>query len=246
MTDSIFDEPFDSFDSFDSFDGLADSLDWSGEDRQLEKADRIAARTLLRRAVKREYKFESKIESAAELAFMPRKGETIHVISSGYFDHWSLIPVYCGLLGGQGLTFYGTTWTMNRENALDLIRLYDQGIVSTISMFTGTYFKRRSTAVYSVLVNGLMSRKGCAFTAFKNHTKITLLDNGDDTIIIEGSANYTENQNAENYTVSNDRSLFDFHRQWMDEIAHAEANKKEAAPSLNRRRFKPGQAGPRS
>lgn len=236
------DSPF-RFKQFDAGSGFGFAQ--AGNDRQMEKAERLAARAILRKAVKHVMRYESKIEVAADLAFMPAKGETIHVISTGYFDHWSLIPVYCGLLGGQGLTFYGTTWTMNRENALDLLRLYDEKIVTSIAMFTGTYFKRRSTAVYSTLVHGLMQRKDCTFTAFKNHTKITLLDNGDDTIVIEGSANYTENQNAENYTVSNDRDLYNFHRAWMDRVKDDTKNYKDNT-NPNRRRFKPGDRSGRS
>lgn len=241
----------DSIFSFD--DPLADfggaELTWAANpDLQMEKAERMEARALLRREVKRQFKYETKIESATALAFMPGKGETIHIVSSGYFDHWTLIPVYCSLLGGRGLTFWGTTWTMNRENARDLLRLYDEQIVSEIHMFTGTYFKRRTPAVYSVLAKGLMARPGCAFTAFKNHTKITLLDNGDDTIVIEGSANYTENQNAENYTVSNDRALYEFHREWMSQVADHESRTTEKQVKArqanpNRRRFNPARRG---
>lgn len=43
---------------------------------------------------------------------------------------------------GHTRTFYGSTWTMNRANVLQLLQLFDTGRFDQIAILTGTYFKR--------------------------------------------------------------------------------------------------------
>ena len=47
-----------------------------------------------------------------------------------------------------------------------------------------------------------------------------LLDDGTG-LTVEGSANFTENGNIENFVYTNDRNLFEFHKQWVSEILDA-------------------------
>ena len=84
-------------------------------------------------------------------------------------------------------------------------------------MLTGLYFKRRETAVYSRLVSGLLQR-GQRYAAFKNHAKIILIGKSKHWITVEGSANFTSNPRLEQYVISNDRTLYNFHKAWMDGV----------------------------
>ena len=147
---------------------------------------------------------------------LPEPGETFHVISNGTFDHFSFVPRISELMGTVD-AFYGSTWTMNRENALGLLDLYDKGRLKTVALLTGLYFKRRETAVYATVLEGLQER-GQRYIAFKNHAKVSLFAGleADTYITVEGSANYTANPRLENYTVTNDKPLFEMHQAWME------------------------------
>jgi hypothetical protein len=147
---------------------------------------------------------------------LPEPGETIHIVSNGSFDYWNFCPVTLQLLNRPAV-FYGSTWTLNRSNALQLLNLYDQKKLTAATMFSGLYFKRREPAVYATLAGGLIDR-GQRFLCFENHTKIMLIGAAPDWIVIEGSANFTANPRLEQNTVTNDKQLFDFHKQWMDEL----------------------------
>lgn len=147
---------------------------------------------------------------------LPKRGESIHVVSNGSFDYWNFVPVTLRLLDRPAV-FYGSTWTMNRSNVLQLLALYDQKKLTAVTMFSGLYFKRREPAVYTALASGFLDR-GQRFLCFENHSKIMLIGSEPDFITIEGSANFTYNPRLEQNTVTNDRQLFNFHKQWMEEI----------------------------
>ena len=174
---------------------------------------------LIRKAVRRRQIQATKRKRMADIINrIPEPGETFHVVSNGTFDHFSFVPRISELMGTVD-AFYGSTWTMNRENALGLLDLYDKGRLKAVAILTGLYFKRRETAIYATVLEGLQER-GQRYTAFKNHAKVSLFAGfeADTYITVEGSANYTANPRLENFTVTNDRPLFEMHQTWMEEM----------------------------
>jgi hypothetical protein len=147
---------------------------------------------------------------------LPQPGETLHVVSNGSFDYWNFVPLTLQLLERPAV-FYGSTWTMNRSNVLQLLALYDQKKLTSVTMFSGLYFKRREPAVYTTLASGLIDR-GQRFLCFENHAKIMLIGAPPDWIVMEGSANFTANPRLEQNTVTNDEQLYLFHKSWMDDL----------------------------
>jgi len=148
---------------------------------------------------------------------IPDKDSSIHYISSGTFDFYTIIPAILDILNKQIEEIYISTWTMNRDTALCLLDNFDKKKYKKISILTGLYFKRRETAVYSTLLTGLKKRKQ-RYIACKNHTKIILFKIDNNYIVIEGSANLTSNPRIEQYHMTNSEKLFYFHRQWMEEL----------------------------
>ena len=131
------------------------------------------------------------------------------------YDFWTWVPAIQELID-KPIIFWGSTWTMNRDNVLELLEMFDDGRLSEINILTGLYFKRRESAVYATLLEGLRKR-GQRYMAFKNHTKIMLITEGENYYTIEGSANFTSNPRKEQFVFSNDKGLFDFHADWFEE-----------------------------
>ena len=148
---------------------------------------------------------------------LPGPDEALHMVSNGKFDYWNFVPIALELCGQPALEFYGSTWTMNRGNALELLALYDAGKLQSVSIFTGLMFKRRESAVYHTIAGGLLDR-GQRFLCFENHAKLILLRTRDHHLVIEGSANFTANPRVEQNTVYHSRDLYEFHRGWMEEM----------------------------
>lgn len=203
----------------DTFQGESqESFDWLNKNRVLESPDTLDRPLKIMQRPRRRLQLRALRQEKLEEFFheLPQPGETLHVVSNGTFDYWNFAPVILQMLGRPAV-FYGSTWTMNRSNVLQLLALYDQRKLSRVTMFSGLYFKRREPAVYTALASGLIDR-GQRFLCFENHTKIMLIGAPPDWIVMEGSANFTANPRLEQNTVTNDEQLFRFHQTWMDEL----------------------------
>lgn len=149
------------------------------------------------------------------LGKLPEQNEYIHLISNGKYDYYTFIPVILNQVRHID-ELWGSTWTMNRSNCENLFSLFDEGKIGRINIITGLYFKRRETAVYASLVEGMAKRRQKVVSC-DNHAKIILIRTKDKYYVVEGSANWTGNPRIEQNTITQSKELFDFHRSWMEE-----------------------------
>ena len=84
-----------------------------------------------------------------------------------------------------------------------------------MSFLGGDYMKMSARGEFGVLVEGFKLR-GQRFIDFKNHSKVLLMSNGKDFYSVEGSSNWTGNPRLEQYVLTNCKSVYDFHRSWME------------------------------
>ena len=149
---------------------------------------------------------------------IPQPGQSVHAVGPGQYDFFTFLPEILSMIGHADRVT-ASTWTINHPNTIELFELWDAGRIGTVDFLTGDYFKRRDTAIYTMLVNGLRARGG-RYRAFKNHSKLMMIENParDAYITIVGSANLTANPRLEIYVITNDRPLYDFHREWVEEV----------------------------
>lgn len=176
---------------------------------------------------KTKIRFESKLkrEKVAEiLTELPQNDESIHIVSNGNFDYFTIITRILDLRHNKTVkNFYFSTWTMSHQNVIDILELYDKKIFANVNALTGEYFRTRESAVYHILDLGLKER-GQRLFANKNHAKVTLLEIENDFYVIEGSANFTANPRIEQFSITNNKGLFFFHKKWQDELLDKSAN----------------------
>lgn len=146
---------------------------------------------------------------------LPEEGEYIHIISNGNYDYYNFVPLFAERLGTID-ELYGSTWTMNRANVENLLNFYDSGKIRKIGIVSGLFFKRRETAVYATLVNGL-AKRGQHYVACENHAKVLCIRSGDRYYVVEGSANWTANPRIEQNLITQSKTLWAHHRGWMGE-----------------------------
>lgn len=194
-----------------------ENLDWIDQELTLETPEMPANSLIHRRKPARRKNLGAIKEELLSdfLTELPQPGESFHIVSNGKFDYWKFVPVCLGLMHSRQVEFYGSTWTISRPNVLEMLQLFDEGKIKPITFFSGLYFKRRETAVYTQLVSGLMDR-GQRFLCFDNHTKIILLSDQIYWLVLEGSANFTANPRLEQNILTNDRGLYEFHQSWME------------------------------
>lgn len=189
-----------------------------GFEKEVENNTSIITSRKLKIREKMKSKLYLKKEKADEVMNeLPEQGESIHIVSNGSFDYFTLIPLALKMMGDKIGDFYFSTWTLNNSNSEAILKLYDDKKVKSVNCLVGLYFKKRETAVYNMLYDGLKSR-GQRIFSNENHSKVTLLENGFDYIVICGSANFTANPRVEQFTIHNSQELFNFHKEWMDQI----------------------------
>ncbi|HEY3319595.1 MAG TPA: hypothetical protein VGP72_03860 [Planctomycetota bacterium] len=199
--------------------GLA--LDPFSDDADEVQSTRQPTARLLKRMMKDKAIAGLKRETLAALVTAPpAPGECLHIISNGHFDYFNFVPLILGWIETAD-ELYGSTWTMSRQNALDLLAFYDSGKVNKITMASGNYFLRRESTVANTILEGLRAR-GQRFRTWENHAKLILLSNAANGayFVVEGSANWTANPRTEQNILLNDRTVYDFHRQWLEEMFH--------------------------
>lgn len=86
-----------------------------------------------------------------------------------------------------------------------------------MTFLTGLYFKVREPDVYSFLAEEF-TRRGQKFICADNHAKIAAMFTSGGDICVEGSANFTANPRIEQFTISNDTALANFHKKWIENI----------------------------
>ncbi len=146
----------------------------------------------------------------------PRPGEYFHVVNDARYDFYTMLPTIIDRLGTLE-ECYITTWTMNRNNVVDLLHHIDTGRIKKCTLVTGLYLKRRHTEVYVKLTQGLRNR-GHRYLAFKNHCKILMCKpENEEHIVVEGSANFTANPRMEQYIITDNEALYMFHKRWIQE-----------------------------
>lgn len=197
---------------------MSDNLDWIFDDDNISQTNTTISSRMERAVLKRTRIQALQHKSASSfLKTLPKSGESYHIISNGNFDYFTFVPIVINLLGNYSAEYYGSTWTMNRGNVIDLLELFDSGKLGSINILTGLYFKQRESAVYATLYNGIQERKQ-RYKALKNHAKIMLMRHHGNYIVMEGSANFTANPRIEQTTIINDEELYNFHKDWMLEV----------------------------
>lgn len=154
------------------------------------------------------------------LALFPKleEGRSYHFISAGDIDAVSYLTALIEKHGPFD-EFYGSTWTMSRQDCELLDRYLTDKLIKKITFFTGEYFAKRETSVYGSLLQ-VIGRHDGRLKMFKNHCKILAVHNREAQFwaVAEGSANFTTNPRTEQTTVTPSRELYDFYAQWFEDL----------------------------
>jgi len=136
--------------------------------------------------------------------------EIKHGNISDAFDFGTFIPHLVELLGNVDIVAYVSTWAMNRNHALNLLEMLDNGNIKTLTVVTDPYFTTRESAVANTLIEGIQ-RHNQTFLTFKNHVKsICLLAPDGRTVTVTGSANLSSQPRCEQYILTTHPDVYNF------------------------------------
>ena len=155
-------------------------------------------------------------DALKHLLQFPIEGESLHGIICGKYALWEMVPALIERTGSDIEDLHIATLSYGKANAAELLGLFDAGRVRRVSLLVSYYFKSQNKALYDSLVPHLLGR-GQRVLAMRTHCKIILakMANGD-CYTVEASANLRSCKNIEQFCLTRDVGLYQFHHAWLE------------------------------
>ena len=152
-----------------------------------------------------------RIDSIRSLApRFPREGEIFFLWTVNSFNAFTFIPYiirHSGIINELILS----TYSINIRIIDALIRLIDREQIHQVDIFISDSIKSRLPKVYDHLI-AIFEKKPVRVYFSWNHSKIALIRSGDHYFDVEGSGNWGENAQHEQYVFLNSRNIYEFRK----------------------------------
>jgi len=162
-----------------------------------------------------------RLERAVEaLERLPDSGEYVHIVTGQEFRGLDLLPAMLRLAKAKrydSLTL--TTLGFSRDNLAELARMIQAGQIppARLTVLCSDFFRRADREIWRTGAEQAR-RLGYGFRSTRNHTKLILAAIGRKHYVTESSANLRSCANLEQFTITQSRTLFDFHQQWIAQV----------------------------
>lgn len=215
-------EVFDSFECVDPGSLFADK----GEIEAAQK-QKIAARAQKTRARIQARRASSQAVLAELLPPVMSEGDSWHVISGGDVDSLSYLA---HILEHDRLDYVlMSTWCMASADVCMIEDWLVSGKIGRLDAYVGEIFPAQYTDVHADLCRVARAHAG-RVAIFRNHCKVFAGCNSDRAYVIESSANVNTNPRTEQTTLTVDRALFEFYKDFFDGIKSFTRDFDEWAP----------------
>lgn len=153
-----------------------------------------------------------KVESLKNLnGRLPEPGEFFAIWTLKSFNAFTFIPYLIGELEKIDFILL-STYSINTRIIDSLIKKIDQGKILKVDILISDSIKYRLPKVVDHLDSMIRERDQIAVHYAWNHSKITLVQSGDKYLTIEGSGNWSENAQHEQYLFFNDIRMYEFRK----------------------------------
>ena len=175
-----------------------------------------------KREVKRKFKQALRQETVndifLELGGLPKISENYSIISNGGFDCICYLNYIIKEIKHID-ELYLATWIINRDNCKQIFDYLDNGSIKSMMLILSNRTRQLRKQDWGFIIEGLKKRD-VKIKVPNTHAKLFSCANFDlnTFITVEGSGNWNENKRIENYSVSNDKCLFEFNKSWMNEV----------------------------
>lgn len=158
--------------------------------------------------------YENLVSLENNLKRLPTEEEFFFLQTQRSFNAFTFIPYVCKYKIANEL--FASTYSISRRVIDSLIELHNSGLIDKITLLiSDSMIKRNPTTIDSLL------SVAATYTNIKvlfgwNHSKVCLMRTDKDFFVIEGSGNWAENAQMEQYTFANSKGLFDFRKELFE------------------------------
>jgi hypothetical protein len=162
-----------------------------------------------------------RLERAVEaLERLPDSGEYVHIVTGQEFRGFDLLPAMLRLAKAKRFdVLVLTSLGFSRDNLAELARMIAERQIppAKLRILCSDFFRRADRQIWQTGAEQAR-RLGYGFRSTRNHTKLTLAGIGRRCYVVESSANLRSCANLEQFTITQSRTLFDFHQQWIAQV----------------------------
>jgi hypothetical protein len=150
-----------------------------------------------------------KVSSLEEsLVRIPTQEEYFFLQSDTAFNAFTFIPFVAKRFPIKEL--HATTYSISRKVIDAMIELHDSGMIEKITLLISDSMIKRNPLTIEHLMSMAKSRANITVLYAWVHAKVCLLKTHDFHYVIEGSGNWSENAQYEQYVFANAKGLYDF------------------------------------
>ena len=111
------------------------------------------------------------------------------------------------------------TWIISRENIDEIIKAIESGRLKKVIFVVSVRLKQLKKSNYAHLVEQFSKYpEKIYYRVCNSHAKTFSISTEKNYYSIIGSGNWTQNPRIENYIIHNDVSIFNFNKEWMNEL----------------------------
>ena len=212
---------FDDMDLTISDGGFDFEMDLEGfdVDSSLIAENRYHLPKLHKKIKKRVVTYDNAVKMIDEVGEHIKDGETVYALLSGNFIFGDLIEALAVKYDILYEDVTISTLSISRENVDSLQNLLTGDYCKSLNLIVSDYFWSHNRQNGPYIYKALDTNDCFQLAVAGIHTKITLLKTeGGKKIVITGSANLRSSRSLEEITIQTNPELYDFHKQWHDEI----------------------------
>jgi len=181
-----------------------DEFNKKAQEQLNERKDRSACK-----AVKFVDSHMQKVKNIKDLTGrLPLRNEAFFLWTLNSFNAFTFIVYvikHCGKI--DDLSF--STYSINDRILTSLVKWYDRGEIQNVNISISDSIKQRNPRIFDQLESQSLTRD-ININYTWNHSKVTLMKTANDHFVVEGSGNFSENAQHEQYLFANDQNLYDF------------------------------------
>lgn len=151
-----------------------------------------------------------RVANLEEIVRLPSYGEAIFMHTEKAFNAFTFIPYVAKRHFIEEL--YASTYSISRRVVEALQQLQQDGRVGKVTLLISDSMIKRNPLTIDVLEGVIRNNANFSVKYKWNHSKVCLIKAGDFHLSLEGSGNWSENAQIEQYVLINQKEVYDFRK----------------------------------
>lgn len=203
----------------DNIDDIGWNTQWT-EDKSNDTLDTFALeqKALLRRIENDDIAF-SRVANLSSLCKIPNENQQYRIITEKMFNAYAFIKYI--LQEFEIDEIYIAIYRINQPTAESIIEMIEKGTITKCTFILSNFFlgTTKSEKWIHIIKDYAEQNKNCRAAFVHNHSKVCLVKTKcNKHFILEGSGNMSDNARIEQYVLEQNKQVYAFHKEWMEEV----------------------------